>query len=308
MKKHSKKKENNAENIGIKNDPLYMDLEPPKRYYYDNNTPAPSKQKSAKHYTKNEIRKKQNKKRKMKRGFVNAIIGICIFAVVIIITIVLSLTIFFNVAKINVSGSGTYSEEQIEEVCGIEAGSNLFLIDRDKCRQKLTQKLPYVYDVQFKIKLPETLDIEITDATVSYSISNGDETFTLLDDMLKVLENDAKEISENSIVIKDAMLVGSDAGSIAEFENEETNECIKNIADAIKKVGLSDVSEISCTDKNNNSLLYKNRIIFKLGDSSDLENKLYKGLAACDELEKRSGSVKGTLNISTGKEIYFTEE
>lgn len=313
MKKQSKK----AKNAKSKTDRektvpalnLDFDIEPPrKKYDFSESQLSAAKPNSGNKYTKNEIRRKQNKKRRLKNNVRNVLITLGVLLAVSVIGTVLSLTVFFKITDINISGSGIYTQEQIEQVCEIETGGNLFLIDKEKNREKLTELLPYIYDVKFKRKLPGTLHIQIQDAVCAYSVLNDDGTYVLLDDNLKVLENAAKESPADATVISDVLIVGSNPGSLVEFENPDTLGCIKSIAEAIKAVGLNDISQIKSSDKNNNSLLYKNRIVLELGDCSNLESKLYKCLAACEELENKNGEVKGKLNISTGKQIYFTEE
>lgn len=310
MKKRTKKTKDtkNETNSRKSVPPFDIDLEPPVRQSFDNDFAFQPKTASEQKYTKNEIRKKQNKKRKLKNGVRNALITVCVALGICAIGIVLSLTMFFNISTINISGSGTYSEEQIDEVCSIEIGDNLFLIDKDKCREELTKKLPYIYDIKIKRKLPVTLEIQIVDAVAAYSIANEDGTYILLDDNFKVLENAAESYSDGVVSIADVMAVDSAPGNTIEFENGDTLNCLKSISEAIKAVGMENVSLIRSVDKNNNSVLYNGRITFELGNCDNLENKLYKGLAAYEGLQNRMGTVKGRLNISDGKQVYFTEE
>ncbi|MDE6111344.1 MAG: hypothetical protein K2F65_05450, partial [Eubacterium sp.] len=118
MKKSRKKKQNAQPEQ--KRNIVPLDLEPPKRYYFNDevassfNTPAADKPKN-----KNEIRRRQNKKRKLKRGVRNVLITACVVLGVAVIGAVLSLTVFFNIASVHIAGSGTYSEEQIEQLCNI---------------------------------------------------------------------------------------------------------------------------------------------------------------------------------------------
>lgn len=303
MKKNRKKKAENEPKRSI----APLDLEPPKRYYYNDDIVSSFKAKSEKPENKNEIRRRQNKKRKLKRGVRNFLITFGVVLGVAAIGMVLSLTVFFNIEAIYVSGSGTYTEDQIKQLCDISIGDNMFLIDKDKCKEKLTTGLPYIYDVTVKRKLPDAVNIQITEAEPAYIIKNDDKTYTLLDDNLKVLDNASKDKYDGAVTIKKAIPVSNNPGKIIEFENEDTLNCIKSIADAIKKLGLTDVSEISSADKNNNSVLYKNRITFELGNCKDLENKFYKALAATEELDERNDKIKGKLNVSNGKQIYFTE-
>lgn len=304
--KKSRKKQKNAQPEQKRNI-APLDLEPPKRHYFNDEVVSSFNAASDKPKNKNEIRRRQNKKRKLKRGVRNFLITAGIVIGVAVIGAVLSLTVFFNIASVSITGSGTYSEEQIEQLCDINIGDNMFLIDKDKCRERLTTELPYIYDAVIKRKLPDTISIEITEAQPAYMIRNDDKTYTLLDDNLKVLENAAKNKYDGAVAITKAIPVSNDPGHVIEFENEDTLNCIKSIVAAIKEIKLTDVSGISSSDKNNNSVLYKNRITFELGDCSDLENKLYKALAAVEELDKKNDKVKGKLNVSNGNQIYFTE-
>lgn len=304
--KKSRKKQKNAQ-PEPKRSIAPLDLEPPKRHYFNDEVASSFSSAADKPKNRNEIRRRQNKKRKLKRGVRNFLITAGIVFGVAVIGAILSLTVFFNIASISITGSGTYSEEQIEQLCDINIGDNMFLIDKDKCRERLTAELPYIYDAAIKRKLPDTISIEITEAQPAYMIKNDDKTYTLLDDNLKVLENASKNKYDGAVTITQAIPVSNDPGHIIEFENEDTLNCIKSIVAAIKEIKITDVSGISSSDKNNNSILYKNRITFELGDCSDLENKLYKALAAVEELDKKNDKVKGKLNVSNGNQIYFTE-
>lgn len=304
--KKSRKKQKNAQPEPKRNI-ASLDLEPPKRYYFNDEVASAFNTPAEKTKNKNEIRRRQNKKRKLKRGVRNSLITACIVLGVAVIGAVLSLTVFFNISSIHIAGTGSYSEEQIEQLCDINIGDNMFLIDEDKCKEKLTAALPYIYDITIKRKLPDSISIEITEAQPAYIIKNDDKTYTFLDDNLKVLENASKDKYDEAIVISNAIPVSNAPGHIIEFENEDTLNSIKSIVNAIKEIELTDVSMISSTDKNNNSILYKNRITFELGDCKDLENKLYKALAAAEELDRKNDKIKGKLNVATGQQIYFTE-
>ncbi len=288
-----------------------LDIEPPKRYNYsynDTSSHLQIKPNDNQRYTRNEVRKRQNKKRKLKNSVRNAIISFSIIVAVFAIGTVLSLTVFFNISAIEISGSGTYSEDEIKNICGVEIGENLFLINSDETAKKITQGLPYVYDVKIKKKLPVTLSIVISDAVPAYSIQSEEGTFILLDDNLKVLENSASERAVNTITITDAMVIGANPGHKVEFENKDISESIFQITEVIKKLEMNEATGISCIDKSNNYVVYNDRITFELGDCSNLENKLYKGLTVCRELDKNNENIKGRLNLYSGKETYFTEE
>lgn len=259
-------------------------------------------------YTKNEVRRRQNKKRKIKNKARNVLITLIAITAFLAIGVTLSLTIFFNITDINVTGSNIYSAEEIVQVSTIDVGENLFLIDTKECIVKLTESLPYIYEVKITRKLPSTLNIEVTDATPFLAIEKEDKTFILTDDRLKVLESSAAEKPADAITMTDTAVATANPGYLLGFEEEEIDECIRSIVAAIKATEMSEATAISCVDKNNNFIVYDNRITFKLGSCNNLEAKINRGLAVCDELNKHNDSIKGTVNLSVDKQSYFTEE
>ena len=233
------------------------------------------------------------------------LIGITAF---LAIGITLSLTIFFKITDINVTGSNVYSAEEIVQRSTLEIGENLFLIDTKECITELTESLPYVYEVKITRKLPSTINIEITDATPFLAIKNKDKTYILTDDRLKVLEASAPKKPKGVITMTKTSISTANPGYLLGFENEDADECIRSLVAAIKEVNMTEATSISCVDKNNNYIVYDNRITFKLGSCSNLESKINRGLAVCDELNDHNDSIKGTINLSVEKQSYFSEE
>ena len=222
--------------------------------------------------------------------------------------ITLSLTIFFRITDINVIGSNIYSAEEITQLSTIEIGENLFLIDTKECSEKLSESLPYMYEVKITRKLPATLNIEVTDAVPFLAIENADKSFILTDDRLKVLESSAAEKPESAMLMTDTLISSANPGFLLGFEDEEAGECIVSLIEVIKAVDMTEATAISCVDKNNNYIVYDNRITFRLGSCNNLENKINRGLAVCDELNNHNDSIRGTVNLSVDKQSYFTEE
>lgn len=259
-------------------------------------------------YTKNEVRKRQNKKRKIKNKARSALITFIAIVGFLALGVTLSLTIFFKITDINVTGSSIYSAEEISKLSTIEIGENLFLIDSKECVTHLTESLPYIYDVKITRKLPATLNIEVTDAKAFLAIKNADKTYVLLDDRLKVLESNAAKKPAGVIMITKTKVSSANAGYKIGFEDEEVSECIKSLVEAVKTLEMSEATSISCVDKNSNYIVYDGRITFELGNTNNLEGKLNRGLAVCKELDNHNDSIKGTVNLTVDKQSYFTEK
>ena len=101
---------------------------------------------------------------------------------------VLGLSIFFKVETITVSGADTYSPYKIEEASGIHKGDYLLTFGRARASGLITAKLPYIESVRIGIKLPNTVNIDVQEADVAYSIRSGDGDWWLITSEGKVVE------------------------------------------------------------------------------------------------------------------------
>lgn len=285
-----------------------FNLEPPKIYNNQQIQGRRNIKKNTKNITTEEKRHKQNKKRRLKNSVRNALITIGLLLALLAVGVVLSLTVFFKIETINITGSGMYSTEDITAYCTVDIGDNLFLIDKNKCSENLEQRLPYIYDVEITRELPSTLNLNITEATPAYMIKNDDESYTLLDDKFKVLENNSAATADGIVEIQNAGIIKNDTGFPIGFENEDTAACLNELSAIIKRLDITEATAVSSDGKNNNYIVYDGRITLKLGNLENLENKVYRGIAGCEKLMESNPNAKGTMDLSGGKQFYFTAE
>lgn len=285
-----------------------INLEPPKIYNNQRSEVNKVKKNNRKNISTAERRHKQNKKRRLKNSVRNALITTGLLLLLLAVGVVLSLTVFFKIEVIDITGSGMYSSEEITAYCSVDVGDNLFLIDKEKCAEVLEQKLPYIYDVEITRKLPSTLQLNITEASPAYKIKNEDGSYILLDDRFKVLNNNSADSSEGAVEIQNVSIVSSENGLLIGFENEEVQTCLNELSSIIKKLNITEATAVSSDGKNNNCIVYENRIILKLGSSENLEDKIYRGIAGCEKLNESTPNAKGTMDLTSGKQFYFTPE
>lgn len=218
----------------------------------------------------------------------------------------LSLTVFFHINNVTVSGNKLYSTDEILAQCTIDTGENLFMSDTASAKERLEQTLPYIYNAEIKRKLPDTIEIKITEAKAAYSVKNADNSFILLDNNFKVLELGAEK--SKGIKISKADIKKAVAGYKIEFTDEDTGECLENLAQAVQQNKFTEITSIYSNNISDNYVVYDGRIKFKLGNCDNLENKIYRGMAACEQLNESSPNAKGTMTISGDKSVYFTED
>jgi cell division septal protein FtsQ len=100
--------------------------------------------------------------------------------VAVVLALVSGISIFFKVKNISVSGADMYSAWQVREASGIEDGENLLAFSKAKASAKIEAELPYVESVQIGIKLPDTVNIRITEIAVVYSITDQNGNWWLI--------------------------------------------------------------------------------------------------------------------------------
>ncbi|MGN0532163.1 MAG: cell division protein FtsQ/DivIB [Eubacterium sp.] len=292
-------------------------LEPPKRYRsdqrLDNSEPEKKRKSGTKkpnnRTTKKQLSKQEQIKQRKKRNKLRKVLSVAgVLLAIAIVVLILSLTVFFKIDTINVTGTKKYSDKQVMAVLPFENNDNLFLIDKDGTAERLEKNLPYIYNVEITRKLPSTVNIKITEPTRVLTVRNSDKTYTVLDDNLKVLEQSSKSKPKNSISVKKATLKSAVVGETAVFSKNSTNKCIAALLTVIKEVNLAEATGIYTNGPDSNYIVYDNRITIKLGSTSDLENKLYSALAAIDKLNKTNPTVKGEIAAFGGKQVYFTEK
>ena len=107
----------------------------------------------------------KNKHKEFRRKLFYIIIGLALTVLVALICIV----VFFGLKNVEIKGNSTYTEEQILKACGFSNANNLLALDLDKAEEKIKTSCPYVSDVSFKIVLPSTVIITVTEDAPSYS-------------------------------------------------------------------------------------------------------------------------------------------
>lgn len=272
----------------------------------DTHSQRKAQRQDGKNLTRGEKRAKETKRRKKRNKLRKILIWFTAVIAFIALGVVLSLTVFFHINTIEITGNKLYPKEEISKQCTIDIGENLFMSDTDKARKTIEQNLPYVYDAVITRRLPDKIQISIKEAKPAYSIKCKDKTYILLDDRFKVLEMGAQ--ASSGIIIQKAQVKSSVPGKTIEFKNKDVSDCLTQLAQVVKDNKFDEITAIYSNNIGDNYAVYDGRIVFKLGNCDNLEKKIYKGLAACEQLNSSNPIAKGTMTITSDKTLYFTEE
>lgn len=106
---------------------------------------------------------RRNRRRRRKRkGSFSFLYKLLVFFV-ICGAIVAAMAVFFKVENIEVTGSSRYTAQQIADSGDIHVGDNLFLINKFRASEAITQKLPYISSVRISRKMPDTICIAVVE-------------------------------------------------------------------------------------------------------------------------------------------------
>lgn len=206
---------------------------------------------------------------------------LCVMMVVIV-------TVFFKIQTITVTGSTRYTQEQIILTSGIQLEENIFRISSKKISQAIWEAYPYVEEVAVKRHLPNTVEIQITQAQPAIAVENGNQ-YVYLSRAMRVLEVSTQEPDSNVLLIRGIELknvspgqtIQLDAGPNAseeELEEIRTEEMQMEAMGIYMKYGNGEdalpIDLIDVSDVYNMQLIYDNRLIISIGALSDLEYKL----------------------------------
>lgn len=115
----------------------------------------------------------------------------------VVVAIVAGLSVFFKVKHIRVSGANVYTAWAVSEASGIQEGDNLLTFSRTRAGAQIKANLPYVNNVSFGIRLPDTVNIIIEEENVVYAIKDQDEQWWLINSSGRIVEQAKKGASSN---------------------------------------------------------------------------------------------------------------
>lgn len=242
----------------------------------------------------------------------------------VVLALVLGMSIFFKAEQVTVSGAEKYTPWQIKEASGIQDGDGLLGLSRAKISARIRAKLPYVESVRVGIKLPDTVNIEITERTVMYAIEDTDAAWWLLNADGRVIDSSDVAAAKNHtriLGVKIQSAVVGEQAIAAEPIVETTAETIptlppvsgKNQLSAVVQVltalenngVMGNVDTVDVTDPGAMSVLYESRYQVSLGDTARLDYKIASMKAAIEKMgQYQSGYLDASFTIWSNEVGY----
>ena len=250
------------------------------------------------------IRKRMERQRRIRK---RRLIILFIFFMItsICVGITLSLTVFFKIEKINVSGSKIYTSEEILKFSNIEIGENVFTASEDKAEKSIRKALPYVEKIEIKRSIKGTIDIIVTEAKdfICYDLSGRYFTVSKAGRVLKETAKPPEKLIR--IKIKD---IECSVGNDIKYKNKNIKPIIDKIISETEKEKIS-LNVMDVTDSLSLKIKVENRFIVDLGVNDNLDrkikhlSKMIKSIPA-----EKSGNINLSMWTTTNTQGTFMEK
>ncbi len=291
-----------------------------------------------------EARLKRERQQKRKRRFTTCMLVLA----AVVIGVILSLTVFFKINTIEVTGTSQYSKESILNVCGVDTGDNLFLIKKTGVAEKISRALPFTGEITVKRSFPNKIVIQVTDSVPSSAVvyedgyallnqeqkvlatvSTEEELYALVAQQLYIAEEtqtenntedstdtasqtktDAEvETAKSQIIMISGLTVSkAEAGKKITFENNAAYTAYQDVTKALEEEEFTGVTGLDFSNSSDVRMEYEKRIILKLGSASGLNRKLQLAEKVLEEQNAVSTELTGTIDLTISGRAYFSDE
>lgn len=240
------------------------------------------------------------RKSRRARGRALVIFYISAFLAVVVGAVLLCTFVFFRVGTVEITGGASYRQEDILSVCSIHEGDNLVLLDTRAREEALEYRFPYIENVEIRKHIPSTVEVVITEAETAFSIEREDGRYVYVSPAGKVLEI-ADSPAENSAVVHGCAPTNEKPSEQVAFENETAERLFSAITEELQAHDLEGITDIDLRNQYDITMTYEGRIVFRFGNSNDLEYKTRFGIGMLVQMQ-----ADGDLTEETRGEIDLT--
>ena len=255
--------------------------------------------------------RRSNKRKQRDRGRFGALYKI--FSLIIILVVVAAgCVVFFRVETITVDGEERYTAAEVTAASGVEQGDNLFLLDRLGIARRIMAELPYVSTVQVTRRLPDTLELTVTEYDVTYAAQGADGASYLITADGKITEKIDETAARGHIAVTGLQLADPVVGQQLTVAGDDDvaaqgqHDALCALLQALEEAGLTKkAASVAVPSSYELSFWYGDQYEVKLGNSENLPYKLAYLEKVLESLaDYQTGTID--LSFSEGSEARFT--
>lgn len=246
---------------------------------------------------------RQNQKRHRKRYKKNYTLNYIFFGLIFFGTVItLSLTVLFNIEKIEVQGNGNIEPSEIVELSGIQKGDNMFRLSSKKIEKKVIGKNIRIESIKLRRKLPNTVILDVSLSETKAIIRFAGNKFHLSHSN-RILSVDKKSLAPGAIEFGGCEFYDFEGGDYVIPDNENKLDSVNAILEAIEENDFDGITFVNLKDTSTVELCYQNRMTIKIGTLKDLSYKLKCAKTLIET--KEQDSEFGIWDVSIDGKYYF---
>lgn len=251
---------------------------------------------------RNSSRRRSRRRRGQYKEHRTGFAGKLLVMLAVVAAVVLGVAIFFRVRTVEVQGNSIYSQAQIIEVCGVEPGDNLLMVNKASVSGNIYARLPYVQSVSVGRILPDTIVIQVQESELAGLVTAEDGSTWYINTEGRVLGSTADGFTGQVVEI-DGFAVASPAPGQTAVAAEEQAENLTAALKIIKEMegtGLIDqVTSIDVSALYDISLWCGEQYQILLGGTEEMDYKITYLKAV---LEKLDAYQTGVIDLTFDQE------
>lgn len=246
--------------------------------------------------------KRRNRRRELKAS---AWFGPMSF-VLVCISVVVAMSIFFRVSTVEVEGNQDYTDQEIVSATGIDAGDNLFFLNRISAISRMMARLPYIQEASVSRVLPDKVVITVKESSAVATVQSETSAW-MIDRNCKMMTAVTESEAMGLIPVTGITAVLPNVGDpINPAEGDEGK--IEYLSEILLEIEVRDlqsrISKIDISDPSNPVLRFDDRFDVKLGAKGDTIRKFGLFLSASEQLA--SGDM-GVIDLSLDENAHFVQ-
>ena len=242
----------------------------------------------------------------------------------VVVAVFLGLSVFFRVDTITVAGADKYTPWMIRQASGVETGDGLLSISEARVASRIISGLPYIDEVKVSRKLPGTVEIQVTELQVTYSIEDENGGWWLISSSGRAIEAVSLEkalgytrveglairtpTAGEQVQALPGKIIDPGEGTAVEMDQTAADQQLAALVAIMTGLERSriigEITVIDVTTITDLRLEYPQLLTVRLGDDKQLEYKISYLAAAVEMLEaNQSGELDLTLEY-TEKAVF----
>lgn len=256
--------------------------------------------------SRDEVRRRHAQKMQKRRRRRRRLACAAVLLVAVAVCVVLSLTVFFKIETVTVTGDSRYTAEEIISASGIQVGQNLFLTNVEEAAAQIESQKPYIRTAVVRRKLPATIEITVEPTATAALGVRTDGGYILLDTGLKVLENGSGDLPDGVAELRVGTITASADGTVVQAETPNVLDTLSSLLAAMDQAGVSGITLYDLTNPEDILLTYDGRLDVQVGSTDNLAKKMAMLAEVIRRNDETDPQRSGTIDLRVNGKAYLS--